>query len=52
MQWETAVKKFEQLTQPHLPTALQNRIEDAVQNLENFRITDLASLLERLKKQS
>jgi 2-methylcitrate dehydratase len=52
MQWETAVNKFEQLTQPHLPTALQNRIEDAVQNLENFRITDLASLLERLKKQS
>jgi 2-methylcitrate dehydratase len=52
MQWETAVKKFEQLTQPHLPTALQNRIENAVQNLENFRITDLASLLERLKKQS
>jgi 2-methylcitrate dehydratase len=52
MQWETAVNKFEQLTQPHLSTALQNRIEDAVQNLENFRITDLASLLERLKKQS
>jgi 2-methylcitrate dehydratase len=49
MQWETAVKKFEKLTQPHLPTVLQNQIEDAVHNLENIRICDLVTLLERVK---
>lgn len=51
MQWETAVKKFEQLTQPHLPATLQNEIEDAVQHLENIRICDLTTLLEMVKKQ-
>jgi 2-methylcitrate dehydratase len=50
MRWETVVKKFEQLTQPHIPTTLQAQIEEAVRNLENLRICDLVTLLERLKK--
>ena len=49
MQWETAVRKFEQLTQPHIPTSLQNALEDAVQHLENIRICDLTTLLEITK---
>ncbi len=27
MQWETVVKKFEQLTQPYIPSSLQTQIE-------------------------
>jgi len=50
MQWETAVKKFEQLTQPHISASLQNEIEDSVQHLENIRIRDLTTLLEMVKK--
>jgi 2-methylcitrate dehydratase len=51
MLWETAVNKFEQLTQPYIPAALQNQIEEAVHYLENLRICDLVTLLERVKKQ-
>ncbi len=50
MQWETIVKKFEQLTQPYIPSSLQAQIEAAVQNLENLRICDLVTLLESVKK--
>ncbi len=52
MQWETAVSKFVQLTQPHLPPTLQTEIEQAVQHLETIRISDLTTLLEKVKKQS
>jgi 2-methylcitrate dehydratase len=52
MQWETAVSKFVQLTQPHIPTTLQKEIEQAVQHLETIRISDLTTLLENVKKQS
>lgn len=48
MQWETAASKFEQLTQSNIPSNLQNQIEDAVFNLENLRILDLLSLLEKV----
>ncbi len=50
MQWETIVKKFEQLTQPYIPSFLQAQIEAAVQNLENLRICHLVTLLESVKK--
>lgn len=46
MHWETAVKKFRQLTQAHVSTMRQVEIEKAVQNLENIEISDLVSLLE------
>jgi 2-methylcitrate dehydratase len=45
MQWETAVKKFEKLTETFLSNALQNEIEGTVSNLENINIRDLAALL-------
>jgi 2-methylcitrate dehydratase len=48
MQWETAVRKFEQLTRSNIPTTLQNQIEDAVHNLENLRVCDLLTLLEKV----
>jgi len=51
MQWETAVKKFEQLTQPYISGSLQNEIEDCIQHLDNIRIRELTALLEMVKKQ-
>jgi 2-methylcitrate dehydratase len=50
MRWETAVKKFEQLTQPFISASLQSQIEEAVHYLENLRICDLVTLLERVNK--
>jgi 2-methylcitrate dehydratase len=49
MQWETAVGKFSQLTQSHISTAEQMRIEDAVRDLENLSVSDLLRMLENLK---
>ena len=46
MQWETAVKKFEQLTQAFVSPSRQNEIEDSVLHLEDIRIRDLTQLLE------
>lgn len=46
MQWETAVKKFEQLTQASVSPSRQNEIEDSVLHLEDIRIRDLTLLLE------
>ena len=51
MLWETAVSKFKQLTQPYISTDLQFQIQGAVQQLENIRICDLVTLLERVNKQ-
>ena len=51
MQWGTAVKKFEQLTEQYISTSLQDEIENAVKNLENIRIRDLAALLGSVKQQ-
>ena len=48
MQWETAVKKFEQLTKDKIPASLQNEIEGAVQNLENIHVSELVSLLDKV----
>jgi 2-methylcitrate dehydratase len=45
MQWESAVRKFKQLTQPHIPASLRGEIVEAVCNLENQRICDLVALL-------
>ena len=47
MHWETAAKKFEQLTKDKIPAALQNEIEGAVQNLENIHVSELVSLLDK-----
>jgi 2-methylcitrate dehydratase len=45
MQWDVAVKKFEQLTKPNLSTDLQIAIENAVKDLETIRICNLTALL-------
>ncbi len=49
MQWETIVKKFEQLSQAHLTRTLTTEIEDAVLHLESIRVRDLTALLEKVK---
>lgn len=46
MKWETVVEKFEQLSQSHLSTTLQKKVEDAILNLENIPISGLTTLLE------
>ena len=45
MQWESAVRKFELLTQPHISASLRGEIIESVLNLENQRICDLVALL-------
>jgi 2-methylcitrate dehydratase len=49
MQWETIVKKFEQLSQARLTRTLTTEIEDAVLHLETVRVRDLTMLLEKVK---
>jgi hypothetical protein len=51
MQWDVAVKKFEQLTKPNLSTDLQIAIENAVNGLETIRIRDLTALLGSVRMQ-
>jgi 2-methylcitrate dehydratase len=48
MQWETAVDKFEQLSEGRISSEHQKRIVDTIQNLENIPISDLTALLEEL----
>ncbi len=48
MSWEGVVSKFEELSKPHTPPDLQRRIEDVVAHLEDARVSDLMSLLERV----
>jgi 2-methylcitrate dehydratase len=49
MEWNTITKKFEQLSQARIPPQLQRDIEDAVANLENIQVSELMSLLGRIK---
>lgn len=49
MEWDTVVKKFEQLSQAHLAVTLRVEIEDAVRHLENVPVRDLTALLEKVK---
>jgi 2-methylcitrate dehydratase len=49
MEWDTVVKKFEQLSQAHLAGTLQVEIENAVRHLENVPVRDLTALLEKVK---
>lgn len=52
MQWDTAVRKFEQLTRPYISHSLQSEIQDAVIDLEAIRIRNLAALLGSVKLQA
>jgi 2-methylcitrate dehydratase len=51
MDWETVVKKFEQLSRDHLKGSLQAEMEDAVLHLENTSVRELAALLEKASNQ-
>ncbi len=51
MQWDTAVKKFEQLSQAHISSSHQKELEQAVFGLENIRINVLTRLLEAVDKE-
>lgn len=45
MQWETIVKKFEQLSRARASPTLQREIENTVAHLEDVQVSELASLL-------
>jgi 2-methylcitrate dehydratase len=49
MGWNTITKKFEQLTQARIPPQLQEEIEEAVVDLENIQVSELTSLLGKIK---
>lgn len=49
MTWETAVKKFEQLTRPYISSTVQSMVEETVKDLENRSLRDLLSLLENIE---
>lgn len=46
MQWETVVKKFEQLSAPYASSPLRQQMVDAVAHLERIQISELMGLLE------
>ena len=46
MQWETVVKKFEQLSAPYASSPLRQQMVDAVAHLEMIQISELMGLLE------
>ncbi len=50
IQWETIVKKFEQLSQDRVARTLQRKIETAVDQLEDIPVSKLTSLLEKVKQ--
>lgn len=50
--WETAYTKFEQLSEPYVPTSLRKEISDTVAHLEDAEIRDLMVLLARVKMPS
>ena len=52
MQWETVVKKFEQLSRPQADSKLQQELVAAVDALETIQVVDLAQLLARAGQKS
>jgi 2-methylcitrate dehydratase len=46
MQWETVVKKFEQLSAPCTSPSIRHQMVDAVAHLETIQISELMGLLE------
>jgi 2-methylcitrate dehydratase len=49
MGWNTVTKKFEQLTQARISPQLQREIVEAVANLDNVQVSELTSLLGKIK---
>lgn len=48
MRWETVVEKFERLSQPSADAGLRKDIVETVGGLEDARVADLTTLLERV----
>ncbi len=48
--WETIIKKFHLLALPYADETVREEIIEIVQNLEEYRISDLMLILENLKK--
>ena len=48
--WETALNKFDQLSEPYAPAALRREISDAVAHLEDIEIRNLLDLLAKVKQ--
>jgi 2-methylcitrate dehydratase len=46
MRWETVVRKFQRLSEPHTTPSLRERIVDTVANLETVQISQLTNLLQ------
>jgi len=46
MRWETVVRKFQRLSEPHTTASLRERIVDTVANLETVQISQLTNLLQ------
>ncbi len=49
MEWETIVKKFEQLNGERVSASLQHKIETTVDQLEDISVNKLTGLLEKAK---
>jgi 2-methylcitrate dehydratase len=49
MSWETAVEKFERLSEPYADRELRREIAEATANLEAIRVADLTRLLTRVR---
>jgi 2-methylcitrate dehydratase len=49
MSWETAVQKFEQLVSPYAEGSLCQEIVHAVSNLESVQVSDLTTLLGKVR---
>lgn len=47
--WETALGKFQRLSEPYASPAFRRKISEAVRNLENIKIGDLMKLLAKVK---
>jgi 2-methylcitrate dehydratase len=44
-QWESALRKFEALAEPHTTSSLRERIAESVRNLEGIEVSQLTDLL-------
>jgi 2-methylcitrate dehydratase len=49
MRWDTVIEKFEQLSESRVPPQLRQEIEQAVANLENIQVSEMTSLLGKIK---
>ena len=49
VQWDTVVRKLEQLSRPYIASSLCREIVDAISRLETIQVTDLVRLLSEVR---